>query len=129
MLQHKWVPVSMNVIFPTDSSLNCQVEIPEADYLDFNTDMKLYSYNISNAYFSHYDTASYYLYDSSLSCLDFQIQSIFQIPLNSGIAPLNFKIETLSDNFLVLSYPLPYDTTINGNITSFTGIVIDSLKR
>lgn len=129
MLQHKWTPISMNVIFPTDTSLNCQVAIPASDYLNFSTNGKLYSYNISNLYGQHYDTANYNLYDSLLTCADFQIQSIFQIPLNSGIAPLSFKIESLNDTFLVLTYPLPYDTILNGNITSFTGIVIDSLKR
>jgi hypothetical protein len=129
MLQYKWVPISTTVIFPTNASLNCQVPISDADYLNFSTDGKLYSYNASNLYVSHYDTSFYSVYDSSISCTDFQIQSIFQIPLNSGIAPLSFKIESIRDNILVLSYPLPYDTTINGNITSFTGIVVDSLKR
>jgi hypothetical protein len=119
LLQHKWMPLSVNV----------HTNVAADDYLDFKTDEKLYSYNSSNLFNHHYDTAYYYLYDSLLSCADFQIQNIFRIPLNSGIAPQNFGIEFLDNHFLILTYPLPYDTIINGNLTSFAGIVIDSLER
>lgn len=120
LLQNKWVLVSSNVIFPTNTSLNALYTGKPGDYYDFKSNDSLIIYQAGGV-----NTPSIPV--NIITNYSLLNDNMLAYGINTNI---HINIKTLTNNLLILTNGATASfTNANNTVTVYNGTKIDSFRR
>jgi hypothetical protein len=130
-LQHKWNFISYTATVPAYPVGNFSGNYMAGDYLDFRINDTVYSYRAEYGQFG-LDTATYTVNFNTITAYEqAQVGLLFveQDSVGHISTPTNIQILTITDNLLVLSFPIR--ESVGGSIPTvyYPATIIDTLTR
>jgi hypothetical protein len=135
LLLGKWILVSTTIdspTFPSNFNSYFNDQYSSNDYFLFSKNDSVYSY--ISEYYPNFDTAYYKQASYSIFFTDKLFAGPFSHQLNNGnfVDTTTFQILSISNNLLVISFPIQEDVTNlagPGITTYYPGTQVDTLKK